>query len=74
MEELRAESHLRALVYQKAATGLYNRKVRPRRVGDDNLVLRKVEVSDPGRTQGKQASNRNHRIKSSTPSKMVLMF
>ncbi|RZR82402.1 hypothetical protein BHM03_00008802, partial [Ensete ventricosum] len=36
---------------------LYNRKVQPRGVSDDDLVLKKAVVSDPGCTHGKLAPN-----------------
>ncbi|RWW05509.1 hypothetical protein GW17_00031205, partial [Ensete ventricosum] len=34
---------------------LYNRRIRPRLIGTGDLVLRKAEVSDPGRTREKLA-------------------
>ncbi|RWW13855.1 hypothetical protein GW17_00022413 [Ensete ventricosum] len=53
LEERRVEAHLRELTYKKAGARLYNSKVRPRRITSSDLVLRKAEVSDPARTQGK---------------------
>ena len=47
LEERRAETHLRTLAYKKAVARIYNRKVRPRPIKVRDLVLRKVEVSDP---------------------------
>ncbi|RRT58994.1 hypothetical protein B296_00046179 [Ensete ventricosum] len=43
VEEHRAKAHLRILHYQRAVTRLYNRKIRPRPVGEGDLVLRKAE-------------------------------
>ncbi|RRT84106.1 hypothetical protein B296_00015248 [Ensete ventricosum] len=60
IEELRVEVHLRFLTYQKVIAQLYNRRVRPRRVGDGDLVLRKAKVNNPGHTRGKLASVLGH--------------
>ncbi|RWW58520.1 hypothetical protein BHE74_00034597, partial [Ensete ventricosum] len=57
VEERRAKAHLHTLEYQRAIARLYNRKVWPQSVDDDNLVLRKAEVSDPRHTRGKLAPN-----------------
>ncbi|RWW73079.1 hypothetical protein BHE74_00019069 [Ensete ventricosum] len=50
LEERRAEAHLKTLHYQRVVTRLYNQRIRPRPIGKEDLVLRKAEVSDPGRT------------------------
>ncbi|RRT51550.1 hypothetical protein B296_00030479 [Ensete ventricosum] len=55
VEELRAKAHMRTLHYRKAAAQLYNRKVRPRPISDGDLILRKVEVSDPEHSRNKLA-------------------
>ncbi|RWW07159.1 hypothetical protein GW17_00029471 [Ensete ventricosum] len=55
VKELRAEAHLHALSYWNAIAQLYNCRVRPRPIGDDDLVLRKAKVSDPGHTRSKLA-------------------
>ncbi|RRT66517.1 hypothetical protein B296_00008723 [Ensete ventricosum] len=57
LEEKRADTHLRTLAYRRAITKLYNCRVRPRHVKTGDLVLRKVEVSDPTRSCGKLAPN-----------------
>ncbi|RWW58654.1 hypothetical protein BHE74_00034449 [Ensete ventricosum] len=48
---------MRTLAYRKAIAKLYNRRVRPRLVRMSDLVLRKIEVSDPTRSHGKLAPN-----------------
>ncbi|RWV78271.1 hypothetical protein GW17_00060783 [Ensete ventricosum] len=48
---------MRALGYKKVVAKLYNRKVCPRQIKASDLVLRKVEVSDPTRSWGKLAPN-----------------
>ncbi|RRT34870.1 hypothetical protein B296_00036597, partial [Ensete ventricosum] len=53
LEEKRADVHLRALVYRRAVTKLYNHRVRPRHVKMGDLVLRKTKVSDPAQSRGK---------------------
>ncbi|RZR91638.1 hypothetical protein BHM03_00019794 [Ensete ventricosum] len=53
LEKRRAKAHLKTLHYQRAVARLYNRRVRPRPIGEGDLVLRKAEVSDPGRTRRK---------------------
>ncbi|RWW16202.1 hypothetical protein GW17_00019919 [Ensete ventricosum] len=50
LKERRAKAHLKTLHYQRAVARLYNRRVRPRPIGEGDLVLKKAEVSDPGRT------------------------
>ncbi|XP_064992508.1 uncharacterized protein LOC135629242 [Musa acuminata AAA Group] len=55
LEERRADAHLKALSYKRAVARVYNRKVRPRPIKLDDLVLRKTEVSDPTRARGKLA-------------------
>ncbi|XP_064946978.1 uncharacterized protein LOC135597654 isoform X1 [Musa acuminata AAA Group] len=55
LEERRADAHLKALSYQRAVARVYNRKVRPRPIKLGDLVLRRVEVSDPTRARGKLA-------------------
>ncbi|RZS25049.1 hypothetical protein BHM03_00058196 [Ensete ventricosum] len=57
MESWYSDAHLRTLAYRRAVTKLYNRRVHPRYVKMGDLVLRKVEVSDPTRSRGKLASN-----------------
>ncbi|RRT31985.1 hypothetical protein B296_00049653 [Ensete ventricosum] len=57
LEEKRADAHLRALAYRRAVTKLYNRRVCPRHVKMGDLVLRKIEVSDPARSREKLAPN-----------------
>ncbi|RRT72100.1 hypothetical protein B296_00034828, partial [Ensete ventricosum] len=57
LDGLRAEAHLRTLTYHKVVAQLYNCRVQPRRVVDNDLVLRKAEVNGPGRTRGKLALN-----------------
>ncbi|XP_065050247.1 uncharacterized protein LOC103995026 [Musa acuminata AAA Group] len=55
LEERRADAHLKALSYKRAVARVYNRKVRPRPIKLDDLVLRKTEVSDSTRARGKMA-------------------
>ena len=55
LEERRADAHLKALSYQRAVARVYNKKVRPRPIKLGDLVLRRVEVSDPTRARGKLA-------------------
>ncbi|RWW41987.1 hypothetical protein BHE74_00052494 [Ensete ventricosum] len=57
LEERRAKVHLKALTYKKAIAKLYNRKVYPKQIMMDNLVLRKAMDSDPTRAQDKLAPN-----------------
>ncbi|RWW57697.1 hypothetical protein BHE74_00035492, partial [Ensete ventricosum] len=51
------EAHLWTLAYKKAIARLYTRRLWPWHIVNDNLVLRKVEISDPMYTKGKLASN-----------------
>ncbi|CAD5168155.1 unnamed protein product [Musa acuminata subsp. malaccensis] len=53
LEERRADAHLKALSYKRAVARIYNRKVRPRPIRLEDLVLRRVEVSNPTRAHGK---------------------
>ncbi|RWW47912.1 hypothetical protein BHE74_00046063, partial [Ensete ventricosum] len=53
LEERRAKAHLKNLHCQRAVAQLYNRRVQPRPIANGDLVLRRVEVSDPGHTRGK---------------------
>ncbi|RRT35065.1 hypothetical protein B296_00057118 [Ensete ventricosum] len=55
LEERRAKAHLKTLHYQRAIARLNNRRIWPRPIGTGDLVLRRVEVSDPGCTRGKLA-------------------
>ncbi|XP_064971613.1 uncharacterized protein LOC135616356 [Musa acuminata AAA Group] len=55
LEERRANAHLKALSYKRAVARVYNRKVHPRPIKLDDLVLRKIEVSNPTRAGGKLA-------------------
>ena len=55
LKERRADAHLKALSYKRAVAKVYNRKVRPRPIKLNDLVLRKTEVSDPTRARGKLA-------------------
>nr|XP_009413785.1 PREDICTED: uncharacterized protein LOC103995026 [Musa acuminata subsp. malaccensis] len=55
LEERRANAHLKALSYKRAVARVYNRKVRPRPIKLDDLVLRNTEVSDPTCARGKMA-------------------
>uniref|UniRef100_A0A804HWW3 Uncharacterized protein n=1 Tax=Musa acuminata subsp. malaccensis TaxID=214687 RepID=A0A804HWW3_MUSAM len=55
LEERRADAHLKALSYKRAVARVYNRKVRPRPIKLNDLVLCKTEVSDPTRARGKLA-------------------
>ncbi|RWV95262.1 hypothetical protein GW17_00042121 [Ensete ventricosum] len=55
LEEHRAETHLKILHYERAVARLYNRRIRPRLIGMGDVVLRKIEVSDPGHSCGKLA-------------------
>ncbi|RWW54346.1 hypothetical protein BHE74_00039078 [Ensete ventricosum] len=57
LEEKQAESHLRTLAYKKVVDKLYNRRVQPQSIRSGDLVLRKIEVSDPTRSHGKLAAN-----------------
>nr|XP_009383140.1 PREDICTED: uncharacterized protein LOC103970956 [Musa acuminata subsp. malaccensis] len=57
LEERRANAHLKDLSYKRAVARIYNRKVRPRPIKLDDLVLRRAEVSDPTRARGKLAPN-----------------
>ncbi|RZS20844.1 hypothetical protein BHM03_00053413 [Ensete ventricosum] len=53
LEEHWAKAHLKTLQYQRAVARLYNRMIRSRPIGEGDIVLRKAEVSDPGRTHEK---------------------
>nr|XP_009388298.1 PREDICTED: uncharacterized protein LOC103975116 [Musa acuminata subsp. malaccensis] len=53
LEERRADAHLKALSYQRAVARVYNKKVRPRPIKLGDLVLRRVEVTDPPLARGK---------------------
>ncbi|XP_065017743.1 uncharacterized protein LOC135644202 [Musa acuminata AAA Group] len=55
LEERCANAHLKALSYKRAVAMVYNRKVRPQPIKLDDLVLRKIEVSNPTRAGGKLA-------------------
>ncbi|XP_064966523.1 uncharacterized protein LOC135613430 [Musa acuminata AAA Group] len=55
LEERRADAHRKSLSYKTAVARVYNRKVRPRSIKLEDLVLRKVEVSHPTRVRGKLA-------------------
>ncbi|RWW01356.1 hypothetical protein GW17_00035613 [Ensete ventricosum] len=55
LKERRAKAYLKTLHYQRAIARLYNRRIRPRPNGEGDLVLRKAEVSNPGRTRKKLA-------------------
>ncbi|KAJ8501040.1 hypothetical protein OPV22_011592 [Ensete ventricosum] len=57
LEEKRADAHIQALAYRRAVARIYNRRVRPQHVKTGDLVLRKIEVSDPTRSRGKLAPN-----------------
>ncbi|RRT31974.1 hypothetical protein B296_00049408 [Ensete ventricosum] len=57
LEEKRVDAYLRALAYRRVVTKLYNHRVRPQHVKMGDLVLRKIEVSDPARSHGKLAPN-----------------
>ncbi|RRT58902.1 hypothetical protein B296_00010982 [Ensete ventricosum] len=53
LEECWAQAHLKTMHYQRIVSRLYNRRIRPRPIGEGDLVLKKAEVSDPGHTRGK---------------------
>ncbi|RWW85042.1 hypothetical protein BHE74_00006319 [Ensete ventricosum] len=72
LEERRAEAHLKTLHYQRAVARLYNQKVRPRPIGMGDLVLRKVDVSNPRRSRRKLAPEMGGRIASSESSETGL--
>ncbi|RWW71172.1 hypothetical protein BHE74_00021102 [Ensete ventricosum] len=55
LEERSVEAHLRALTYKKVVARLYDRKVCSRQIKIGDMVLRKAEVSNPTRSQGKLA-------------------
>nr|XP_009400993.1 PREDICTED: uncharacterized protein LOC103985108 [Musa acuminata subsp. malaccensis] len=55
LEEKRADAHRKTLSYKRAVARVYNRRVRPRLIKLEDLVLRKVEVSHPTRVRGKLA-------------------
>ena len=57
IEERRAGAHLRDLSYKRAVARVYNRRVRPRPIKMNDLVLRRAEVSNPTRAGGKLAPN-----------------
>ncbi|RWW82490.1 hypothetical protein BHE74_00009049 [Ensete ventricosum] len=56
LEERKAKAHIKTLHYERAIARLYNRRIQPRPIGMRDLVLRKVEGSDPGCTHEKLAS------------------
>ncbi|RWV78807.1 hypothetical protein GW17_00060156, partial [Ensete ventricosum] len=72
VEELRAEAHLWSLHYRMAIARLYNRKVRPRLVNDNDLVLRKAVVNDPKHSHDMLALRWEGPYVSSGPSEMGL--
>ncbi|RRT81465.1 hypothetical protein B296_00012892 [Ensete ventricosum] len=74
LEEKRVEACLKTLDYKRGIARLYNRKVRPRQVGPDNLVLRKAEVNDLARSQGKLAPTRKVPIELLKSSEKELIF
>ncbi|RZR81135.1 hypothetical protein BHM03_00007313 [Ensete ventricosum] len=45
LEECRAQAHLKTMHYQRTVSRLYNRRIRPRPIGEGDLVLKKAEVS-----------------------------
>ncbi|XP_064941351.1 uncharacterized protein LOC135594768 [Musa acuminata AAA Group] len=53
LEERRANAHQKALSYKRAVARVYNRRVRPRSIKLEDLVLRKTEVSRPTQARGK---------------------
>ncbi|XP_065020515.1 uncharacterized protein LOC135645761 [Musa acuminata AAA Group] len=53
LEERRANAHQKALSYKRAVARVYNRRVRPRSIKLEDLVLRKIEVSRPTQARGK---------------------
>nr|XP_018677532.1 PREDICTED: uncharacterized protein LOC103974988 [Musa acuminata subsp. malaccensis] len=55
LEERRASAHQKALSYKRAVARVYNRRVRPRSIKIEDLVLRKIEVSHPTQVRGKLA-------------------
>ncbi|XP_065049834.1 uncharacterized protein LOC135679779 [Musa acuminata AAA Group] len=57
IEERRAGAHRRELSYKRAVARVYNRRVRPRPIKMNDLVLRRAEVSNPTRAGGKLAPN-----------------
>ncbi|RWW63459.1 hypothetical protein BHE74_00029359, partial [Ensete ventricosum] len=57
LEERRATMHMQILGYKKAVANLYNRIECPPQIKVGDMVLRKVEVSDPTRFRGKLAPN-----------------
>ncbi|RZR76774.1 hypothetical protein BHM03_00001655 [Ensete ventricosum] len=74
LEERRAEAHLKTLHYQRAVARLYNQKVRPRPIGMGDLVLRKVDVSNPRRSRRKLAPEMGGRLSVPSISKRALSF
>ncbi|XP_065017258.1 uncharacterized protein LOC135643821 [Musa acuminata AAA Group] len=57
LEEWHADTRLKALSYKRTVSRIYNWKVHSRSIKLGDLVLRKVEVSDPTRAHGKLAPN-----------------
>ncbi|XP_065049760.1 uncharacterized protein LOC135679707 [Musa acuminata AAA Group] len=57
IEERRANTHLRDFSYKRAVAWVYNRRVRPRPIKMNDLVLRRAEVSDPTRARDKLAAS-----------------
>ncbi|XP_064950466.1 uncharacterized protein LOC135604741 [Musa acuminata AAA Group] len=55
LEERRASAHQKALSYKRAMARVYNRRVRPRSIKIEDLVLCKIEVSHPTQVRGKLA-------------------
>ncbi|XP_065004118.1 uncharacterized protein LOC135636357 [Musa acuminata AAA Group] len=55
LEERRADANRKALSYKRVVARVYNRRVRPRSIKLEDLVLRKIEVSHPTRVRGKLA-------------------
>nr|XP_009386626.1 PREDICTED: uncharacterized protein LOC103973709 [Musa acuminata subsp. malaccensis] len=53
LEERRADAHQKALSYKRAVARVYNRRVRPRSIKLEDLVLRKIEVNRPTQARGK---------------------
>ncbi|RWW44176.1 hypothetical protein BHE74_00050097 [Ensete ventricosum] len=50
LEEHKAKAHQKNLHYHRVVAQLYNQRIQPQPIGTGDLVLRRAEVSDPGRT------------------------
>ncbi|KAK3001122.1 hypothetical protein RJ639_022192 [Escallonia herrerae] len=57
VEEARTQAHVRSVVIKQRVARYYNQRVRSRQFQEGDLVLRKLEVSDPKAATGKLSPN-----------------